>query len=39
MGWLVCDHDVQDPQNYGVGTGLGFLKDDILACIETSDYL
>ncbi len=23
MGWLVCDHDVQDPQNYGVGTGLG----------------
>jgi hypothetical protein len=23
MGWLMCDHDVQDPQNYGVGTGLG----------------
>jgi len=23
MGWSVCDHDLQVPQNYEVGTGLG----------------
>jgi hypothetical protein len=23
MGWLVCDHDVQDLQNCGAGSGLG----------------
>ncbi len=23
MGWLVCDHDVQDQQNSGVSQGLG----------------